>query len=120
MAAFVTLCNAYMGIEPHFDLWNYSFRARLQQGSDEEAMMLGSEDIFVRSRPGVDPYFLLLRPDNLVRWKKVWFFLRNDADASLPMFTGSCPVLQPKWGYGVAQKHIRRLQPLCDVIQQLL
>jgi hypothetical protein len=120
MAAFVTLCDAYMGIEPHFDMWNYSFRARLQQGSDEEAMMLGSEDIFVRSRPRVDPYFLLPRPDNLVRWKKVWFFLRNDADASLPMFTGSCPVLQPKWGYGVAQKHIRRLQPLCDVIQQLL
>jgi hypothetical protein len=22
MAAFVTLCEAYMGIEPHFNLWN--------------------------------------------------------------------------------------------------
>jgi hypothetical protein len=29
MAAFVTLGEAYMGIEPHFDLWNYFFRARL-------------------------------------------------------------------------------------------
>jgi hypothetical protein len=23
--AFVTLCEVYMGIEPHFDLWNYIF-----------------------------------------------------------------------------------------------
>jgi hypothetical protein len=30
MAAFVTLCEAYMGIEPHFNLWNYFFRALLQ------------------------------------------------------------------------------------------
>jgi hypothetical protein len=28
-AAFMTLCEAYMRIEPHFDLWNYFFRARL-------------------------------------------------------------------------------------------
>jgi hypothetical protein len=30
MAAFVILCEAYMGIEPHLDLWNYNFCARLQ------------------------------------------------------------------------------------------
>jgi hypothetical protein len=29
MAAFVTLCEAYMGIEPHFNLWNYVFCAQL-------------------------------------------------------------------------------------------
>jgi hypothetical protein len=30
MVALVTLCEAYMGIEPHFNLWNYFFRAWLQ------------------------------------------------------------------------------------------
>jgi hypothetical protein len=29
MAAFMTLCEAYMGIEPHFDLWNYFFHTQL-------------------------------------------------------------------------------------------
>jgi hypothetical protein len=29
MAAFVTLCVAYMGIEPHFNMWNYFFHAWL-------------------------------------------------------------------------------------------
>jgi hypothetical protein len=39
IAAFMTLCEVYMGIEPHFDLWNYFFRARLQQGSNAKAMV---------------------------------------------------------------------------------
>jgi hypothetical protein len=41
IAAFLTLCEAYMGIEPHFALWNHFFRSRLLQGSDEEAAVLG-------------------------------------------------------------------------------
>jgi hypothetical protein len=47
MAAFVTLCEAHMGIEPHFDLWNYFFCTQLPQGSDAEAVVLGCVDIFL-------------------------------------------------------------------------
>jgi hypothetical protein len=46
IAAFMTLCEAYMGIEPHLDLWNYFFHARLRQGLDVEAVVLGSVDLF--------------------------------------------------------------------------
>jgi hypothetical protein len=63
MAAFVTLCEAYMGMEPHFNMWNYIFHARLLQGSGTEAAMLGNVDLFIRSRLGVDPYFHLLASD---------------------------------------------------------
>jgi hypothetical protein len=120
MTAFVTLCEAYMGIEPHFNLWNYFFRARLQQGSGIEKAALGNVDIFVRSVPGVDPYFHLPISEPSIGWQKVWFFFRNDVDMLLPMFMGSRPIPQPKWGYGVAQKDLRMLQPLCEVIKQLL
>jgi hypothetical protein len=37
IAAFVTLCEAYVGIEPHFDLGNYFFHAWQKLGSDAEA-----------------------------------------------------------------------------------
>jgi hypothetical protein len=55
-----------------------------------------------------------------VGWRKVWFFLWNDADVLFPVFTGSCPILQPNWWYGVAQMDLRRLQPLWDIIRGLL
>jgi hypothetical protein len=56
MAAFVTLCEAYMGIEPHFHLWNHFFHTRLRQGPDAETIVLGSVDLLVRSGSIIDPY----------------------------------------------------------------
>jgi hypothetical protein len=49
-------------------------------------------------------------------WQKVWFCLRNDANAPLPMFTASHPVPQPNWGYGVARKDLCKLQYLHEVL----
>jgi hypothetical protein len=36
MAAFVTLCEAYIGIDPHFNLWHYFFGAQLRQARTQE------------------------------------------------------------------------------------
>jgi hypothetical protein len=97
MAAFVILCESHMGIGPHLNLWTYFFRTRLQLGSRVEVTALASVDIFLRSGCGVDPYFhhpMSNPPDG---WWKVWFFLSNDTDASLPKFMGSRPVSQPNW-----------------------
>jgi hypothetical protein len=68
----------------------------------------------------VDPYFRIPMPDLLIRWQSAWLLLRNDTDAPLPAFTGSHPIPQPNWGYGVAQTDLRRLQLLLEVIWGLL
>jgi hypothetical protein len=39
-----------MGIEPHFNLWNYFFHARLLHGSGMEVVVLGGVDLYVRAR----------------------------------------------------------------------
>jgi hypothetical protein len=50
----VTLCEAYMGIEPQFDLLNHFFHARLLQYSGVEVAVLGVVDyntlIFTKER----------------------------------------------------------------------
>jgi hypothetical protein len=102
IASFVTLSDAYMWIEPYFDLWNY-FHARLRPGSDAKVVVWGSVDILVRSGLGIDPYFHLPMSDPLVEWQKGWFFLRNDVDALLLMLIGNRLYPQPDWGYGVAR-----------------
>jgi hypothetical protein len=109
IAAFVTLCKSYMGIEKHFDL----------SSSGAKATVLGSTDIYVKSRHGVDLYFHLLAPGSMDGWQKVWFFFRNDANAPLLEFMGSRPVPQPNLEYKVAQRDLHRQQPLHEVIQQL-
>jgi hypothetical protein len=44
--------------------------------------------IHVRSGHGVDPYFNLPMPRLMKGWQKNCFYLRNNAFAPLPVFTG--------------------------------
>jgi hypothetical protein len=46
IAAFVTLCEAYMGVKPHFNQWNFFFRIRLRSGSDAEAGRIAERMVF--------------------------------------------------------------------------
>jgi hypothetical protein len=119
MVAFVTLCEAFIGIEPHFNLWSYFFQDRLRHGSDTGAAALGNVDILVCSGPEVDPNFSILMPDPLVGWPRTWFLLRNDANMLLPVFTGGRPIPHPNWEYGVAQTNLHRLQPQLEIIRGL-
>jgi hypothetical protein len=86
-------------------------------GSGVKATVLGGVDIFIRYDRGVDPYFHLPIFGSPDGWRKVWFFMRNDADTPLPVFTGSHPIFQPNWGYSVVRKDLHRLQPLSEVVQ---
>jgi hypothetical protein len=52
MAAFVSLCEGFLGIEPHFDLWRYFFIVRLQKkrerGRQDLHMPMGCAGIHLR------------------------------------------------------------------------
>jgi hypothetical protein len=48
IACFITLCEAFLGIDPHWVLWKYLFRLH-PSGSKGEILELGSAIIFVRS-----------------------------------------------------------------------
>jgi hypothetical protein len=58
MAAFVTLCETYIGIEPPLNLWSHFFLAELWSNLGTGAVSLGSVDILVRSGLGYDDYSL--------------------------------------------------------------
>jgi hypothetical protein len=120
MAAFVTLCEAYIGIEPHLNLWNHFFQARLRQGSDVAAASLGSVDILVHSRPEAGSFFSIPLPDPPMKWRKAWFLVKSNADASLPTFMGGHPIPLPNWEYGLAQSDLHKLRALLEVIRGLL
>jgi hypothetical protein len=58
ISTFVTMCEAYMGIEPHFNSWNF-FHIRLWLDSDVAAVVWGYTEIYVRIGSGINPYFCL-------------------------------------------------------------
>jgi hypothetical protein len=74
-------------------MWNHFFLTWLLLGSSGEVVV--GVDIYAKSRPGVDPYFHLPISRSMDGWQKVWIFLRNEAEAPLLVFMGSCPGPQP-------------------------
>jgi hypothetical protein len=48
-------------------------------------------------------------PKSMMGWHSQWFYLMNDTDAPLPVFTGHHPTPHHNWGYGVARKDFSEL-----------
>jgi hypothetical protein len=68
--AFVTLCEAYIGIDPHFDLWNNFFCIQRSQDEDAEIIVSRGVVIHAKSGHGVDPYFNIPMPKSMKGWRK--------------------------------------------------
>jgi hypothetical protein len=77
----------------------------------------GGIDMHAKSGHGVDPYVNIPIPKSIKRLWKKWFYLRNNTDVPLPVFTGNHPISQPNWGHMVAKKDLGKLQPLREVVQ---
>jgi hypothetical protein len=84
--------------------------------------VLGGVEIYISSGHVVDPFFYLSPTRSIDGWWKVWLYLRNDADALLrsPCSQVASPSLNPSRGTKWLGGNLCRLQPMREVIQQLL
>jgi hypothetical protein len=119
IAAFVTLCEAYLGIDPDLDLWKYFFCVYYLHDPKAELIISGGVVIHVKSGHGADPYFEIPMPRSMKGWWKKWFYLKNDDSAPLPAFTGGHPIPLNSWGEGATGKDLNKIQPLCEHLQWL-
>jgi hypothetical protein len=76
ISTFVHLCEAYLGIEPHFHLWCHFFELK-KMG---KGVVVGSVS-FMLCRNMKSEYIDLALPDNTTSWKQEWFYLDNSASA---------------------------------------
>jgi hypothetical protein len=118
IVAFVTLCEAYLGINLDLDLWKYFFHVCHPQDPKMELMISGGTVINVKSGHGADPYLEIPMPRSMKGYLKKWFYLMNDDSAMLPLFTSGRPIPLTSWAEGVAGKDLRNIQPLHEYLQQ--
>jgi hypothetical protein len=86
IATFITLCEAYMGINPELDLWKYFFCVRHPQDPEVELTIFGGVVIHVNAGHAVYPYLEIPMPRSMKGWWKKLFYLKNDYSAPLPAF----------------------------------
>jgi hypothetical protein len=122
-AIFVAVCEGYLGIAPHWDLWTHLFSA------EPFASAAGEKRVRMAVRAG--GYILQLRqaraqqyiPAILVSsnkgWQRRWFYLRND-DGRLPLFSQRVVTAAGShWRYGAPRERQKNLQPLLEALEKL-
>ena len=115
IAVFITLCEAYLGIAPHFNLWQYFFWVRASSNSLPLPVVGGACIQLCGRQPH---YFDLSLPTFLKGWHQDWLYIRND-ESTLLSFTGNPPVYREAWRWGVPDKEMGRLSPVLEQVEAL-
>jgi hypothetical protein len=89
IACFVTLCESFLGIEPHWLLWKFLFRlcpsvALLKKPE------LGEAVISIRAEAH---YLEFAMAASVQGWRKKWFYIKTRK--SLPLTNTALPLLMP-------------------------
>jgi hypothetical protein len=81
VAAFVHLCEAFLGILPHFGLWNYLYHCRPRMAGGQHQLVGGASLELRRDRK--TEYLDIPLKDIIKGWRFEWFTMENH-NKSLP------------------------------------
>src|SRR3954468_24591799 len=95
LALFITVCESFLGIEPHFGLWKKIFFLK-RHGNPNGLFVVGGIGFSVIPDKKFLPFPM---KESIQGWKEKWFYLRDrkapGADSGLPPFVDEL-VLKPK------------------------
>jgi hypothetical protein len=89
-AIFAAVCEGFLGIDPHWDLWTHLFSAEFFATTTEAKkvrMAVRAGGCTLQLRPGrAQQYIPATRASSNKGWQNRWFYLRNDG-GMLPPFS---------------------------------
>jgi hypothetical protein len=95
ISIFIHLCEAYLGILPHFDLWKYLYHYRPEMAGGQHQLVGGASLELCRRRKL--EYLDIPLKDSIKEWCLEWFIVENHCK-SLPPRSGRQPnVHTPSW-----------------------
>jgi hypothetical protein len=122
-AIFAAVCEGYLGIDPHWDLWTHLFSAELfasPTGERRVRMVVRAGGCILQLRQArALQYIPAVLASSNKGWQRRWFYLRND-DGRLPSFSQRVvTVAADNWCYGTPHDRQKNLQPLLKALEEL-
>jgi hypothetical protein len=122
-AIVAAVCEGYLGIDPHWDLWTHLFSAELFASPTGErrvrtAVRAGGCILQLR-KARVPQYIPAILASSNKGWQRRWFYLRND-DGRLSSFSQRVvSAAADNWRYGTPRDSQKNLQPLLKALEEL-
>ena len=88
ISIFVHLCEAFLGIEPHFELFRFLFHLKPQPDSYDLDVVGGAD---LQLRQGKDNVYISYKlSSKVINWKPKWLYIENQWE-TLPAITPGPP-----------------------------
>jgi hypothetical protein len=122
-AIFVAVCEGYLGIAPHWDLWTHLFFAELFASPTGErkvrtAVRAGGCILQLRqSRASL--YIPAILASSNKGGQHRWFYLRNDGELLPPFSQRVVTVAADAWRHGTPHERQKNLEPLLKALEAL-
>jgi hypothetical protein len=119
-AIFAVVCEGFLGIDPHWDLWTHLFSAEFFAASTDVKkvrMVVRVGGCTLQLRSGRAQQYI---PASLVSsnkgWQNQWFYLWND-DGMLPPFSQRVVTAAGiNWRWGATRENQEKLQPILHAL----
>jgi hypothetical protein len=120
---FVAVCEGYLGIAPHWDLWTHLFSAELFASPTGErkvrAVVWAGGCILQLRQSRALLYIPAILASSNKGWQRRWFYLRNDGEL-LPSFSQRVvTVAADAWRHGTPHERQKNLEPLLKALEAL-
>jgi hypothetical protein len=121
IACFVTLCESFLGIEPHWTLWKFLFRLRPSVSLSKKPK-LGGPVVSVHAKAH---YLEFNMATSVQGWRKKWFYIKDQKNSSSDHY-GIAPFDADKdlkklssWDSPPTEAEMEDIKPLLARIQTL-
>jgi hypothetical protein len=121
IACFITLCESFLGIEPHFLLWKFLFRLRPSVALSKKPKLGGA----VVSIHAESQYLAFSMVASVQGWSKKWFYIKDRKISSSDQY-GIAPFDASKevkkltsWDSAPTEAEMEEIKPLLARIQEL-
>jgi hypothetical protein len=122
-AVFAVVCEGFLGIDPHLDLWTHLFSAELFASTTEAKkirMAVRAGGCTLQLRPGrAQLYIPTILVSSNKGWQRRWFYLRNDDGRLLSFSQQVVTAADSNWRWGATREKQEKLQPLLEALQRL-
>lgn len=113
LSIFINLCEAYLGIEPHFNLFRYFFHLKSFSGAN----LVGATYLVLWDRK-VSEYKLVPFSTSNKGWKSKWFYTKNTEDG-LSTDIDSPATSNPNWSAKPSSDEMQQVEELLNLLNRV-
>jgi hypothetical protein len=122
-AIFAAVCEGFLGIDPHWDLWTHLFSGEFFAATTEAKkvrMAVRVGGCTLQLRPGrAQQYIPASLASSNKGWQNRWFYLQNDGGMLPPFSQRVVTAAGTNWRWGATRERQEKLQPILQALQKL-